>query len=160
MQRLQLCSMFKALAVVTILLASLLAVSADTRAGRASTYSANFRKAKNNACRVSSKNIDRRYKSMYAALSSADFDKKETCGKCVLIKGTASSNSRRFVPGTYALIVDSSKEISSGELLLSEKALKASTRSSDDKVVGWEIVDCPPSSNLRGSRKLMDASQA
>jgi hypothetical protein len=142
--------------MVALMLASVLAVSAETRAGRASTFAFNFKKSSDNVCGFTKKDLDRRFTRMYAALSSEDFDPEENCGKCVLVSGLPSSNSRRFVSGVFAQIVDSKDTISSGEILLSDKALSVSTRGSNENVVSWSIVDCPEATNLRGSRKLME----
>ena len=139
--------------ILSVVLACLLAntVEAATRAGRAVAYSTKFRKSTDNTCGITSNTMDRRFATMYAAVSVDDLPAESACGKCISISGVSGTTSRRFNAGVFAKIVDVKSSISSGELLLSSKALKVSSGS--EGTVSWTVVDCPPSTNLRG-RKL------
>jgi hypothetical protein len=148
---------------ITILLGALLAsllvgANAATRAGRAEPYSVKLGKSKDNSCGFTTKSMDRQFADMYAAISEEDMDEEDgsVCGKCVrLSPASPTSTSRRFAGGIYAQIVDTKDTISSGELLLSHKAHKVTTKGArGGDLVSWAVVDCPRRTNLRGGRKM------
>ena len=152
--------MSKIIILVSLMLASLMnGAEASTRAGRASPYAAKFQETKDNSCGITKKSMDRRFVRMYAAIPKEDMD-GDVCGKCVLLSGVSESpTSRRFTAGVYAQIVDTKDTIESGEILLSHKAHKVTTKSARGDLVSWTVVDCPPSTNLRG-RKMAAAEDA
>jgi hypothetical protein len=157
--------MGKIIILLGALLASMLeGADATTRAGRASPYSAKLKSSKDNSCGLTAKSMDRQFVKMYAAISADDVEEEDggVCGKCVRLSlASPSSTSRRFSGGVFAQIVDTKDSISSGELLLSHKAHKVTTKGArGGDLVSWVVVDCPMRTNLRGGRKMAAAEDS